>query len=98
MAKPNVEHQSTTPGWNESVLNVVDKVVDGANTKIVRPAHKFAKYFVYTIVALVLIVIVLIVFSISFFRVLNLALPVWATYMSLGAVLILIGSILWAKK
>ena len=98
MPSPKTDNSSSASEWNETVLNYVDKVVETASTKIVHPAHKLAKFFVYTILALALLVIVIIAFSISSFRVLNLAMPVWASYMLLGGVLILIGSILWAKK
>ena len=98
MAKLEQETDTSTQNWNESVLKVVDLVVETASTKVVKPAHKIAKFFVYTIVALVLLTIVLIAFSISFFRALNIVMPVWASYMVLGSVLLVIGGVLWAKK
>lgn len=98
MKKSRSNDEAMPQSWNESLLNAVDSVVDKANTTLVKPAHKFAKFFVYSMVALVLILVVVIVLSIGTFRVLNLAMPVWASYMAIGAVFILIGSIFWAKK
>ena len=98
MTKTNTDNEFKSQEWNETVLKVVDTVVETANVKVVRPAHKFAKFLVYTMVALVLVVIIIIAFSISSFRLLNLAMPVWVSYMVLGAIFIAIGSILWAKK
>ncbi len=98
MKKSTKDKESMPEGWNESVLNAVDSVVDKANTMVVKPAHKVAKYFVYSMVTLVLIFVIVVVLSIASFRVLNLALPVWGSYLSIGAVFVLIGSIFWAKK
>ena len=87
-----------TNNWNETVLNTVDVIVDTATKKIVKPAHRVAKYLVYVSVAFVLLIIIAFAFSISFFKILNLVMPVWVIYMALGAVLMLIGSVFWAKK
>lgn len=98
MKKSTKDKESMPEGWNESVLNAVDTVVDKANAAVVKPAHKIAKFFVYSMVALMLILVIVIVLSIASFRVLNLAMPVWASYLSIGAVFVLIGSVFWAKK
>ena len=46
-----------TNNWNETVLNTVDVIVDTATKKIVKPAHRVAKYLVYVSVAFVLLII-----------------------------------------
>ncbi|MBP9115717.1 MAG: hypothetical protein KBF89_05165 [Acidimicrobiia bacterium] len=98
MTQSNLDKEFKSQEWNETVLKTVDSIVEIANKKVVMPAHRIARFFVYTFVAIVLLVIVFILLSISSFRLLNLAMPVWASYLTIGAIFVLIGSIFWAKK
>ena len=93
MTQSNLDKEFKSQEWNETVLKTVDSIVEIANKKVVMPAHRIARFFVYTFVAIVFILL-----SISSFRLLNLAMPVWASYLTIGAIFVLIGSIFWAKK
>lgn len=84
--------------WEETVMSTIDNVVDTAQNKVVKPAHKTARYSVYGILVLVLATIVLIFLSIAAFRATELALPMYGVYLLWGGIFVAIGTLLWIKK
>ena len=60
MTQSNLDKEFKSQEWNETVLKTVDSIVEIANKKVVMPAHRIARFFVYTFVAIVLLVIVFI--------------------------------------
>lgn len=86
------------PEWDETVMSSIDKVVDTATNKVVRPAHKFARFSVYSIVIGVLITIILIFLFVSAFRATDILLPTYGTYLVWGGIFVGVGALLWVKK
>lgn len=84
--------------WNQKVLETLDAVVDLSTNKIVRPAHKAARFSVYGFVVGMLLTIVLFFLVIAIFRATTLAVPVYVAYLIWGGIFFLVGTLLWAKK
>jgi hypothetical protein len=90
--------ETTVAQWTESVLTAIDTVVDVATKKVVKPAHTLARGSVYGIVIGLLATLILFFGVIALFRVTTLAVDVYIAYLIWGALFLIIGSVLWAKK
>lgn len=84
--------------WEKTVMSTIDNVVDTAQNKVVKPAHKIARFSVYGILAIVLLVLVIFFLVIAAFRATTLVLPMYGTYLVWGGIFVAIGTLLWIKK
>lgn len=84
--------------WSKTLLEAIDSVAEISTEKVVRPAHKAARVSVYGIVVGILVTIVVLSLVIALFRITTLAVPVYGAYLIWGAVFLIIGTLLWAKK
>lgn len=84
--------------WNKTVLDTLDYVVDFSTNKIVRPAHRAARFSVYGIVVAMLVSIALFFLVIAIFRATTIGMPVYAAYLVWGGIFFFVGALLWAKK
>lgn len=84
--------------WEKTVMSTIDTVVDTAQNKVVKPAHKIARFGVYGIVVFVLSIIVLFLLTIAAFRATDLVLPTYGVYLVWGGIFVAIGALLWIKK
>ena len=84
--------------WNKTVLDTLDAVVDISTNKIVRPAHRAARFSVYGIVIAALVLIVLFFLVIAAFRATAIALPMYGVYLVWGGIFFGLGALVWAKK
>jgi len=84
--------------WASETAETIERVVVAVRDKTVAPAEAVAKGIVYGLVAAVLLLIALMMTAIAGFRLLNLVLPVWASYLTIGGILLLVGLLLWWKR
>ena len=84
--------------WEKTVMSTIDNVVDTAQNKVVKPAHKLARFSVYGFVALVLGLVVLFLLTIAAFRATDIVLPTYAVYLVWGGIFVALGTLLWIKK
>ncbi|MFN8016479.1 MAG: hypothetical protein U0R17_07765 [Acidimicrobiia bacterium] len=84
--------------WNKTVLDGVDKVIDIATKKIVKPAHSTARFSVYGLVIGTLALLSLFFLVIAAFRATTLLMEPYLAYTLWGIFFIVIGSIIWAKR
>lgn len=84
--------------WAGEAADTIERVVVAVRDKTVAPAEALAKAVVYGLVAAVLLSIALLMTAIAAFRLLNLVLPVWASYLVIGGILLLAGVLLWWQR
>lgn len=84
--------------WASDAADAVERVVSTVRDRTVEPAQLAAKYAVYGLVAVSLIGTALMMMTIASFRLLNVVLPVWASYLVLGGILVLGGASCWALR
>lgn len=90
---------TTESDWTDQVTDLVVHVVDTVHARTTGPILKIARIVVYGLVALVVLGVVSVVGLILAGRAIAL-LPIelWISYLGLGAVMVLIGSILWRLR
>lgn len=84
--------------WASDAADTVEQVVSTVRDRTVEPAQAAARYIVYGLVAAVLVATALMMLAIAVFRLLNVVLPVWASYLVLGGILVLGGVLCWALR
>ena len=84
--------------WTEQGADIVENVVVTIRDRTVVPARTAAKGLVYGLLAACFISLALLVLLIGAFRLLNVALPVWASYLVLGGICVAGGTLCWVKR
>ncbi len=84
--------------WTKTVLDTIDNVVELSTEKVVRPAHKVAKFSVYGIVVLTLLVLISFFLVIAAFKATVVGVGVWGAYLIWGGIFFALGALLWVKK
>ncbi|MFZ4583806.1 MAG: hypothetical protein ACOYNI_01105 [Acidimicrobiia bacterium] len=84
--------------WASDAADAVERVVSTVRDRTVEPAQLAAKYLVYGLVAAFLVSTALTMLAIASFRLLNVVLPVWASYLVLGGILVAGGSVCWILR
>jgi hypothetical protein len=99
MAEPSVPSPPSTD-WSAQAADTVVDLVDTVRSKTTGPLLTAARAVVYGIVAFVVAVVALVLLSVSLMRVINVYLPgeVWLSYLLVGALFMVIGFVLWAKR
>jgi hypothetical protein len=104
MAQTAPRPPAASQDWTVEAVDRIEAVVEVVRDKTTVPAQKVARGVVYGLVAAVMGLMALILLVIGLIR-LNVYLPfspegrkVWITYMSIGAIFILVGTLLWRKR
>ena len=66
--------------------------------RTVAPAQKAARAIVYGVLAGCCVLVAVLLLAIVGFRVITLAVPVWATWMVLGGIFIAAGLLCWSRR
>src|SRR6478609_2365479 len=108
MAEPRPVAPATTPiasttadesDWTDQVTDLIVDVVDRVHDSTTGKVITAARYAVFGVAALIIAIPILIIGMILFGRLLHhLPGPVWIADAVLGAVLFLVGLILWSKR
>ncbi len=87
--------------WTAQIADTIESFVTGVRDKTTAPVLTVARALVYGVVAGVFGVAIMILLTITLIRVLDIVLPIWATYLLLGGIFLLLGWFLllkaWAK-
>lgn len=83
--------------WTVHVADTIESVVTSVRDKTTVPIVTAARGVVYGLVAGVFGVAIAILMTITLIRVLDIVLPIWATYLLLGGIFLLAGALLWRK-
>jgi len=84
--------------WTTQAADTIEKTVVAVRDRTVVPAQKAAKAVVYGVFAASCAVIAAVLLTILGFRVLTYALPVWASWMVLGGILVVGGVFCWTRQ
>lgn len=86
--------------WHVLATEKVVSTVDTVRVKTSGPAIKISRMVVYGIMAAFIGLMAVIMFLIGIVRLLNNVLPkdVWLVYLSLGAIFMAVGALLWSKR
>src|SRR5688500_15995673 len=83
--------------WTAQVADTIESVVTSVRDRTTAPLVTVARAIVYGMVAGVFGVAIVILFTIIAVRVLDIVLPIWLTYLVLGGIFLLVGTVLWMK-
>lgn len=84
--------------WTVQAADAIEKTVTTVRDRTVEPAQRAAKAIVFGVLAACCVMTALLLLAIVSFRVLSLAIPVWATWMVLGGIFIAGGLFLWSRR
>jgi hypothetical protein len=84
--------------WTIQAADAIDKTVSAVRDRTVEPAQRAAKAIVFGVLAACCVMTALLLLAIVTFRVLSLAIPVWASWMVLGGIFIAGGLFLWSRR
>lgn len=93
------------PDWTVEVADHIEAVVGAVRDKTAVPATKVARALVFGSVAGLLGSLALVLAVVGIFRLVNVYLPfsplgrrVWASYLLIGAIFLLSGTLLWRRR
>lgn len=85
--------------WTDQVADLVVDTVDRLHDRTTGPLLKAARGIVYGVVAVMVGLVVLVLLTVLGVRLLDsVPGPIWIPYAALGAVLVVVGAILWSKR
>jgi hypothetical protein len=84
--------------WTDQGADAVESVITTIRDKAIEPTRSLAKGLVYGILAGFFIVMALLILAIGSFRLLNVGLPVWASYLVIGGIFVAGGVLCWSKR
>jgi hypothetical protein len=84
--------------WTTQAADAIEKGVDLVRDKTVVPAQRGAKAVVYGFLAAFFVLTAAILLVILLFRVLNIGLPVWASWLVLGGIFVAAGAFCWTRR
>ncbi|MCU1430090.1 MAG: hypothetical protein JWL83_4090 [Actinomycetia bacterium] len=89
-----------TKDWTTEATDAIERAVSAVRDKTVVPAHAISRAIVYGLLATLFAVPALLLLGIGFFRGLVLAYQgeVWAAWLTLGGICVLLGGLSWSKR
>jgi hypothetical protein len=103
MAQTAPRPPATDQDWPVLATDRIEAVVETVREKTTVPAQKVARAVVYGLVAAIMALLALVLIVIGLLR-LHVYLPfqpegrkVWVTYVSLGAIFVFVGALLWRR-
>jgi Putative Actinobacterial Holin-X, holin superfamily III len=84
--------------WTTQAADAVEKAVVLVRDKTVVPAERGARYFVYGLLTAFFALSAFILVTIMVFRVLVIAVPVWAAWLIIGGIFIVAGGFCWTLR
>lgn len=84
--------------WTDRAADMVEQTVVLVRDRTVVPAQRGAKAVVYGLLAAFFGVTALMLLGILAFRLLTIPLPVWAAWLVLGGIFVLVGVFCWTRR
>ena len=84
--------------WTSQAADTIEKTVVAIRDRTVEPATRGANYVIYGVFAACCVLTALLLFTIVLFRALTYAMPVWAAWMLLGGIFVLVGLFAWTRR
>lgn len=84
--------------WTTQAADAVEKTVVLVRDKTVVPAERGARYFVFGLLTAFFALSAFALVSILLFRVLVIFVPVWAAWLIVGGIFILLGGFCWTLR
>jgi hypothetical protein len=84
--------------WTSDAADTVERVVGTVRDRTVGPAQTVARTIVYGLLAAFFTVTALLLGAIFVFRLLAIALPIWAAWLVLGGICVLAGGFCWSRR
>ena len=84
--------------WTIQAADAIEKTVSAVRDRTVEPAQRAAKAVVFGVLAACCVMTALLLIAIVTFRIISLAIPVWATWMVEGGIFIGVGLFLWSRR
>ena len=84
--------------WTVQAADAIEKTVTTVRDRTVEPAQRAAKVVVFGVLAACCVLTALFLLSVVGFRLISLAVPVWATWIILGGILIAGGLFCWTRR
>ncbi|HEX4489854.1 MAG TPA: hypothetical protein VH914_01495 [Acidimicrobiia bacterium] len=86
--------------WTTEAVDTIEKVVGAVRERTVVPAHRFTRVVVYGMFAAFAVVTALVLLVLGAFRggVLVAQGEVWAVWLVLGGIFVVLGLFFWAKR
>ena len=84
--------------WTTQAADTIEKTVVAVRDRTVEPAQRAANAVVYGTLAACCVFTALLLLAVALFRVLTLAVPVWAAWMILGGIFIAGGVFCWTRR
>ena len=97
---------SNNSDWVSEATETIERVIDGIRDKAVVPLTTVARALVYGLLAIVVAIAAVVVFAIAIVRILDVYLDyipklsdgVWVADLVAGAIFVIAGLLLWAKR
>jgi hypothetical protein len=84
--------------WTTQAADTIEKTVVAVRDRTVEPATRAATYMVYGVFAACCVLTAVLLTTIVLFRVLTYAMPVWAAWMLLGGIFVIVGMFCWTRR
>ena len=84
--------------WTTQAADAIEKTVATVRDRTVEPAERAAKAVVLGVLAGCCVLTALLLVAIVTFRLLTLAMPVWAAWMVMGGIFIGLGLFCWSRR
>lgn len=84
--------------WTTQAADAVEQAVVAVRDRTVVPAQRGAKMVVYGLLTAFFAFTAFVLVSVLVFRVLNVFLPVWASWLVLGGIFVVAGAFCWTRR
>ena len=84
--------------WTTQTADTIEKTVVAVRDRTVEPAQRATNAVVFGTLAACCVFTALLLAAVALFRVLTIAVPVWAAWMILGGIFILGGVFCWTRR
>ena len=84
--------------WTTQAADAVEQAVVAVRDRTVLPAQRAARVVVYGLLTMFFGFTAFLLLALLGFRVLNIVLPVWASWLVLGGIFVIIGGFCWMRR
>lgn len=84
--------------WTTETADTIERVVTTVRDRAVLPVQSAARAVVYGLLAAFFVMTALLLLAIMVFRLLSIALPVWAAWLIVGGISVVAGAFCWSRK
>ena len=84
--------------WTTQAADAVEKAVVAVRDRTVVPAQRGAKAIVYGLLTAFFVFTAFLLVAVLVFRILNIFLPVWASWLVLGGIFVVAGAFCWTRR